>query len=334
MLALAVRDVEAGDLAHAAAHVSNALVRAPALPEVHEMLARLGAHPRGGRELFPLDDPLSLATVVARAHVVAAEGDFNYALRLLGKAQTYAPETAWADVLWVTDLATASAVDPAVVTNLAVDLLKLLRGGSLDRDGPAVRPYLHLVRNTITAYPDRANLLGAAGYLFRRFDLAEAAGYATRADQLAPSYPNAVGLGLIYRDQGLTSQALNAFERALSHEPASLEVYADICDLLLDADRLDETLAYAQRALAIDPGHVCSQIATLAARFRQTRQSADFDALIALCRAQPDGSHARRHGDSILRSTAIKTASRTAVITGSPEEILAQARRFARRQRG
>jgi tetratricopeptide (TPR) repeat protein len=334
LLALAGRNVEAGDLAHAAAHVSNALIRAPALPEVHEMLARLAAHPRGGRELFPLTDPLALATVVARAHVVAAEGDFNYALRLLGKAQTYAPETAWADVLWVTDPATASAVDPAVVTNLAVDLLELLRGGSLDSKGPAVRPYLRLVRNTITAHPDRASLLGAAGYLFRRFDLAEAVGYATRADQLDPSYPSAVALGLIYRDQGLTSQSLNAFERALGYDPAGLEVYADICDLLLDADRLDEALAYAQRAQAIDPGHVCSQIAALAARFRQTRQAADLDALIDLCRAQPDGSHARRHGDSILQSTVMKTARHTVVLSGSPREIQAQVRRFTRRQRG
>ena len=53
-LILAGRDLEAGDLARAAAHVSNVLISAPALPEVHEMLARLAAHPRGGRGLFPM----------------------------------------------------------------------------------------------------------------------------------------------------------------------------------------------------------------------------------------------------------------------------------------
>jgi len=330
-LALAAREVEAGDLAHAAVRVSNVLTCAPALPEAHEILARLAAHPRGGRGLFPVDDPLALATVVARAHVVAAEGDFDYALRLLGKAQAYVPEAAWADVPWVTDSTAASSVNPDVVTNLAVDLLELLRRAeSPDSLRAAMNPYLQLVRNTIAAHHDHASLLGSAGYLFRRFYLAEAAGYATRADQLAPCHASAIGLGLIYRDLGLTSEALDAFERALSYEPDSLEVYADTCDLLLDADRLDEALTYAQRALAIDPGHICSQIATLAVRFRQTRKAADLDALMELCRAQPADTHARRHGERVLQSTVMKTASRTATLTGSPREVLAQFRRFTR----
>jgi tetratricopeptide (TPR) repeat protein len=327
-LTLAGRDLEAGDLAHAAARVSNVLVSAPALPEVHEMLARLAAHPRGGRGLFPMTSPLALATVVARAHVVAAEGDFGYALGLLGKAQVYAPETAWADVPWVTDAVTASSINPAVVTNLAVDLLELLHVRSSDGLRPAMNPYLQLIRNTITAHPDDTNLLGAAGYFFRRFDLAEAAGYATRADQPAPCHASAVALGLIYRDLGLTSEALDAFERALRYDPGNLEVYADICDLLMDADRLDEALTYARHALAIDPGHICSQIAALAVQFRQARKAADFDALIELCRAQPTGTHARRHGDRVLQSTVMKTASHTATLEGSPQEVLARIRQF------
>jgi tetratricopeptide (TPR) repeat protein len=210
-LAMAGRDVEAGDLANAAAHVSNALVAAPALPEVHEMLARLAAHPQGGRGLFPLDDPLALATVVARAHVVAAERDFDYALRLLGKAQAYGPDTPWADVPWVTDTLTASSADPAIVTNLAVDLLDLLRGRSPDSMRTAMNPYLQLVRNTIGVHPEDARLLGAAGYLVRRFDVAEAVSYAAAADRLDPSEASAVSLGLIYGDMGRTDEALHAF---------------------------------------------------------------------------------------------------------------------------
>ena len=327
-LTLAGRDLEAGDLARAAARVSNVLILAPAFPEAHEMLARLAAHPRGGRGLFPMTGPLALATVVARAHVVAAEGDVGYALGLLGKAQAHAPQTAWADVPWVTDPATASSVDPAVVTNLAVDLLELLRDRGADGLRPAMSPYLQLIRNTIIAHPDDTNLLGAAGYFFRRFDLAEAAGYAMRADQLAPCHASAVALGLIYRDLGLTSEALDAFERALRYDPGDLEVYADICDLLMDADRLDEALAYARHALAIDPGHICSQIAALAVQFRQDRKAADLDALMELCRAQPAGTHARRHGDHVLHSTVMKTASHTATLTGSPQDVLAQIRRI------
>lgn len=215
-LTLAGRDIESGDLAGAAVRISNVLISDPALPEAHEMLARLAVHPRGGRELFPMTSPLALARVVARAHVVAAEGDVGDALGLLGKAQAYAPETAWADVPWVTDTVTASSVNPAVVTNLALDLLELLRDRGADSLRPAMNPYLRLVRNTIAAHPDHANLLGAAAYFVRRFDVAEAAGYASRADQLAPCHASAIALGLTYRDLGRTSEALHAFERALS----------------------------------------------------------------------------------------------------------------------
>jgi len=329
-LTLARRDIESGELTSAAVRVSNVLISAPALPEAHEMLARLAAHPRGGRDLFPMTSPLALARVVARAHVVAAEGDFDYALGLLGKAQAYAPETAWADVLWVTDAVTASAVNPAVVTNLALDLLELLRDRGADSLRPAMNPYLRLIRNTIAAHPEDANLLGAAAYFARRFDAAEAAGYATRADHLTPCHASAIALGLTYRDLGRTGEALHAFERALSYKPENLEVYADICDLLMDADRLDEALTYAQRALAIDPGHICSQIAARAIQFRQTRKAADFDAFTGLLRDQPTGTHARRHAERVLQSTVMKTADRTTTVQGSPRGVLAQTRRFLR----
>jgi tetratricopeptide (TPR) repeat protein len=296
------------------------------------MLAHLAAHPQGGRGLFPLDDPLALATVVARAHVVAAERDFGYALRLLGKAQAYRPDTAWADVPWVTDPLTASSADPAIVTNLAIDLLDLLPGRSPGAMRTAMNPYLQLIRNTIAVHPEHASLLGAAGYLFRRFDVAEALSYAAAADRLAPSHASAVALGLIYRDLGRTGEALHAFERALSYAPDSLEVHADMCDLLLEADRLDEALTYARRARGIDPSDICSQIFVLAIQFRQTRQAADLDALIEFCRAQPAGTHGHQHGESVLRLTVLKTASRTATVEGSPRQVLAQVRRFRRGQ--
>jgi tetratricopeptide (TPR) repeat protein len=73
--------------------------------------------------------------------------------------------------------------------------------------------------------------------------------------------------------------ALRAFERALTCNPGNLEVYADICDLLTDAGRLDEALSYARRGLAIDPGHVCCQVCALAVQFRQTRKAEHPDAL-------------------------------------------------------
>jgi hypothetical protein len=77
---------------------------------------------------------------VARAHVVAAEREFGYALRLLAKAQAFAPETPWADVPWVTAPETAAETDPAVVATIAVDMLDVLRSHDVDGLRTAMSP--------------------------------------------------------------------------------------------------------------------------------------------------------------------------------------------------
>ncbi len=84
---------------------------------------------------------------------------------------------------WVADPATAAAADPQVVTNLTVDLNSII--GELDeaRRLLVAGPYLRLVRNAAGAHPDHAPLHGSAGFLFRRFDAAEAARYAERSDE-------------------------------------------------------------------------------------------------------------------------------------------------------
>lgn len=73
----------AGDLARAAAHAGNAVACAPASPEVLDLLALLARQLGGGRALFPLGDPLSLASVAGRAHVLAFEERYGEALALL-----------------------------------------------------------------------------------------------------------------------------------------------------------------------------------------------------------------------------------------------------------
>jgi hypothetical protein len=166
-----MREYEAGDLAHAASYAQVALVSAPALPEAHEVLARLAAHPRGGSQLFPWEQPLALDRCLARAHVLALERSFDEALQLLGMAQRFSPLTAWADVPWVTNPATASVADPRVVAGLVLDFMPLLRSSDPGDLRPAMKPYLRLVRNAMAAHPDAAVLREAAVSFLRRFDI-------------------------------------------------------------------------------------------------------------------------------------------------------------------
>lgn len=333
LIAAAAREFTVGHLSAAAAYTANALVRRPALPEAHELIARLAAHPEGGLRLFTLDDPLTLADVLGHAHVAAARREFDKGLLLLGKAQAFAPETPWADVPWVTDPATAAAADPQVVTNLTVDLTSIVRDLDETKRLPVASPYLRLVRNAVDTHSDHAPLHGAAGFLFRRFDAAEAARYAERSEELNPSSAAAVALALTYRDRGCIDDAVQAIERAVERDSRNPERYADACDLLLQAGRTAEARGYALRGLDIDPRHACCEISVVAAEFCQTRRSEHFDRLIRLTQSHPVGSHAYNHAAEVMRLVTETTRSRTVTLQGSPRKIKRQLKRELRNQR-
>jgi hypothetical protein len=179
------RAFAADELDHAASHLANVLFEAPTRPEAHELLARLAAHPGGGRELFPMQGRVTMGAIAARAHIAAAEGDVNYALAALAKAQKDAPRRPWADVPWVAEPATAAAANPLLVAEIIRGFIRLISDPCPDNLRPAMTPYLYLLRNTIAAHPDCAEALTAAGFFVRRFDPAEALGYAERAEELA-----------------------------------------------------------------------------------------------------------------------------------------------------
>jgi len=316
-LAAARKALDSGNLPHAAVHVSNALVAAPSLPEVHELLVRLASHPQGGRELFPLGESLSLAGVLARAHVAASEHDYDHALGLLAKAQAFAPDVAWADVPWIASEEAAERASAEMVIHVAGTLHELLRTQDSADLRVALRPYLPLIRNSIAAHPDNDRLLALAGYLFRRFDAAEAARYAARADELNPSQATAVALGYAYRDLGRTQDALAAWDHAIERGGANtLSVYSDIESMLLEADRPADAIAYAERALALDKDHICSRVTVLAARFRQTQKAEYFDGLQDIYKTSPESSHARGCAARALQTVVTKSATRTRVFGG------------------
>jgi tetratricopeptide (TPR) repeat protein len=294
------RAFAAGELDHAASHLANVLFEAPARPEAHELLARLAAHPGGGRELFPIQGRVALGAIAARAHIAAAEGDVNYALATLARAQKAAPRRPWTDVPWVTEPATAAAANPLLVAEIIDNFIRLISDPCPDNLRPAMTPYLYLLRNTIAAHPDCAEALTAAGFFVRRFDPAEALGYAERAEDLAPSRTTAISLGSIYRKLGRIDDSLAAWNRALTYNERNLDIYADILDLLTPVDRLDEAKTYAEQALAIDPDHICAKLSMLAIQFLQTGGKRYLDALEQLHKTQPEGSHGRRHAGQVL----------------------------------
>ncbi|MEW2327384.1 tetratricopeptide repeat protein [Micromonospora chersina] len=295
-LALARLALAEGDLRHAADHVAAALVQAPTLPEVHETLARLAAAGGGDLDLFPLGHHAFVGAVVARAHLLAAAGRPAEGLDLLAAATGYAPAAEWAAVPWVTAPDLPERLDPERTARILMQICAAAPDPVPRRLRDPLRPYLTLARNAVTVHPAHPLLLGAASALARRLgEVALAVTWASRGVRAQPTKLGEVWLGYAYRSAGRTRDALAALERAVALDPDDLAVYADIAGTLADNGRLDEALAWTDRALTRDPTFDCAVHTAHRLRFQRDGDVAHLVALADFVRDHPDDTH--EHGD-------------------------------------
>lgn len=286
-----------GDLHRAADHLAGALANAPTMPEAHEVLAQLAAHSQAtGADLYPLNGPVSVGSVVARAHLLASTGEYEEAIDLLAAATAHAPTADWAGLPWV--------VDPDLPGRLAPDLLArafatvcgpLAEPVPEDQRAP-LRPYLILARHATRAHPTHPVLLDAASALARRLDEpALAVEWARQAAEIQPGKLTEVRLGYAHRSAGRISDALAAWQRALAYEPDDLSVYADIANTLADDGRLEEALGWAERALALNPTDCRAVHTAHRLRFRRDGAVAHLVAVADFVREYPTDMH--EHGE-------------------------------------
>ncbi|MGV9805039.1 tetratricopeptide repeat protein [Micromonospora chersina] len=295
-LALARLALAEGDLRHAADHVAAALVQAPTLPEVHETLARLAAAGGGDLDLFPLGPHAFVGAVVARAHLLAAAGRPAEGLDLLAAATGYAPAAEWAAVPWVTAPDLPERLDPERTARILMQICAAAPDPVPRRLRDPLRPYLALARNAVTVHPAHPLLLGAASALARRLgEVALAVTWASRGVRAQPTKLGEVWLGYAYRSAGRTRDALAALERAVALDPDDLAVYADIAGTLADNGRLDEALAWIDRALTRDPTFDCAVHTAHRLRFQRDGDVGHLVALADFVRDHPDDTH--EHGD-------------------------------------
>ncbi|MFJ6198311.1 tetratricopeptide repeat protein [Micromonospora sp. NPDC092111] len=295
-LALARLALDEGDLAHAADHLAAALVLAPTLPETHETLTRIATASGGDLDLFPLGHHAHVGAVVARAHLLAAAGRPAEGLDLLVAATGHAPGVDWAGVPWVTAPGLAERLDPDRCARILMQVCAAVPDPVPRAGREPLRPYLTLARNAVAAQPRHALLLGAASALARRLgEVTLAVTWAGRGVRAEPSKLGEVWLGYAYRSAGRTRDALAALERAVGHDPDDLAVYADIAGTLADSGRLDQALAWIDRALERDPTFDCAVHTAHRLRFLRDGDVAHLVALADFTRDHPDDSH--EHGD-------------------------------------
>jgi tetratricopeptide (TPR) repeat protein len=292
-LSMARLALDGGDLRHAADHVATAVTFAPTLPEIHELLAHLARHPEGGADLFPMEEPVYLGTVVCRAHVLASLGDRTEAVRLLVSAQCHVPDRPWADVPWMYEPDLGAALAPEAVCD-AVGRLLGVSGDPVPEEGRAAfAPYLSLVRSATAAHADHPTLLWSASILVRRCGDAEAAvELARRSGEIEPSTFAAIALGTAYRHQGRWEEAERAWRRALDLEPDNLALYTDLAEMMAEAGRPEEGIAWVETALDKEPDHPSAFPTACVLRFERDGDLAHLVALADHLRARPDNAHA------------------------------------------
>ncbi|MFJ8471982.1 tetratricopeptide repeat protein [Kitasatospora sp. NPDC094011] len=301
-VAVARLAIDSGDLTHAADHLADAILADPQLPELHEALAELCAAAGGpgkARELFPLDGEVYLGTVVCRAHVEAAAGDWDTAVALLASAIQYEPARPWAHTAWLAREDLPTLVDPDAVAQAAARAAGALPDPLPAELADAVRPFERFLRAVTDRHPEHPLLLAMASGLTRRFGATtRAVELAEHAQRLAPGYLPAVMLGNALRADGRPEEALAVWEAELARtapddSDSSGYLAVDVAELYGTLGRPAEGLPWLERVLAVDPDHPKAAPARHGLRHAVDGDAAHLLALADHHRDHPDHEYAQ-----------------------------------------
>lgn len=301
-VAVARLAIDSGDLGHAADHLADAILADSQLPELHEALAELCAAaggPAAARELFPLDGEVYLGTVVCRAHVEAAAGDWDTAVSLLASAIQYEPARPWAHAAWLAREDLPVLVDPDAVAQATARAAGALPDPLPAELADTVRPFERFLRAVVAHHPEHPLLLAMASGLTRRFGATtRAVELAERAHRLAPGYLPSVMLGNALRADGRPEEALAVWEDELARVApddgnSSSYLAVDVAELYGTLGRPAEGLPWLERVLATEPGHPKAGPAVHGLRHAVDGEAAHLLALADHHRDHPDHEYAQ-----------------------------------------
>ncbi|WNV86027.1 tetratricopeptide repeat protein [Umezawaea sp. Da 62-37] len=260
-----------GDPAHAARHLSDALARDPGLAETYEALSELAAHvggPHRALELFDLETPYS-GTVAGHAHLSAAAGEWDEAVRLLVLVAAQEPDRAWLDVTWLRGPDLAASVSPEIMVASALHMASCLPDPVDDDVREALSPLLALLRESVALNPDDARLLWSGSTFARRLGaVEEAIAWARRSFEVEPSHEAAIMIGYALRAAERYDEALRVWQDEAERTPEDLGLHIDISDLLVRRGDPERALVWAERALEADPTHPKAGPTADAVRYR------------------------------------------------------------------
>ncbi|WP_157514045.1 tetratricopeptide repeat protein [Nocardia concava] len=300
-VSVAVLALDSGDLAHAADHVADALNTEPALPEAHEVLAQL-AVAAGGVEaalgLYPMERPYA-GSMAARAHLLAAAGQWDEAVSLLAQLAAFEPSLPWARVPWLGCDGLAEALSGETVLYGLITLNRALPEPVPEELRDPLGPLFALLCAAVERQAEDNRLLALGSALARRFtafDRAES--WAVRAHRRDPDRLSSVMLGHVYRSIGRADDAIAVWSDYLRRDPSDVYLHVDLAELYADTGRLELGLPWLEEVSAKSPAHEKAAPALLGLRYRMDRDPRHLLALADHLRDHPDHHYA---GDLLAR---------------------------------
>lgn len=283
----------AGDVAAAAAHLARALAHDVGR---REWLIFLDEIVQAGEldpdTIAPLGERPYFATVAVRAYVHARRRDLTTAIQLLLQVFTVEPSVPFIQwgASWLSAPGAAAKVNVDEVVYSLIRLLERFPGDNLDDAArEALAETLPLLDALEEAHPSSWRLAGVQSMILRKVGrYEEASSAAEKAFAAEPGSSTAVTLAYARREEGNFPAARAAFEAAIRLDPESLEIPADLAQLLCNQGLMDEGVALFDAILAKDPRHHCAYPAALYCRALRDGDTPAYEELAAYAAANPD----------------------------------------------
>ena len=287
----------AGEIAAAAAHLARAMAhdvgRREWLIFLDEIVTAGGLDPD---TIAPLGDKPYFATVAVRAYVLARRRDLTTAIQLLLRVFTVEPSVPFVQwgASWLSAPGAAAKVDVDEVVYSLIQLLQRFPGDDLDdEDREALAETIPLLDALEEAHPTSWRLAGVQSMILRKIRrYEEASSAAEKAFAAEPVSSTAVTLAYARREEGDFPAARAAFEAAIRLDPGSLEIPADLAQLLCNHGLMDEGMALFDAILEKDPGHHCAYPASRYCHALRDGDTHSYEELAAHAAANPDDEEA------------------------------------------
>jgi tetratricopeptide (TPR) repeat protein len=287
----------AGEVAAAAAHLARALAHDVGRREWLIFLDEIvDAGKLDPDTIAPLGEAPYFATVAVRAYVLARRRELTTAIQLLLQVFTVEPSVPFVQwgASWLSAPGAAARVEVDEVVYSLIQLLKRFPGDALDDAArEALAETLPLLEALEEAHPGSWRLAGVQSMILRKVgQYEEASRLAEKAFAAEPVSSTAVTLAYARREEGNFPAARAAFEAAIRLDPESLEIQADLAQLLCNEGLMAEGIALFDAILAKDPRHHCAYPAALYCRALAGSDTHAYEELAAYAEANPDDEEA------------------------------------------